>query len=119
MNSYRYKVTVEQIADEKGQAVDGRSLMFEAACHDDLLELVNRVREKRVVANANASAAMMVGLKLFGEIALAERKNPMFADVHAALGSFIRALKELPMQTAGSGGRILGALHLACRADAA
>lgn len=99
MKSYRYRVTVEQVADEKGQAVHGRSLTFEAACHDDLLGLVERVREKRVVANANASAAMMVGLKLFGEIALAERKNPMFTEVQAALGSFIRALKAVPMQT--------------------
>ena len=98
MDAYRYRVTVEQIADEKGQAVDGRSLVFEAACHDELIGLVDRVREKRVVANANASAAMMVGLKLFGEIALAERKNPMFAEVHAALGSFIRALKAMPVR---------------------
>ena len=108
MNSYRYKVTVEQVADEKGQAVDGRSLMFESACHDDLLGLVERVREKRVVANANASAAMIVGLKLFGEIALAERKNPMFAEVHAALGSFIQALKATPAQTGGAALREIG-----------
>ena len=93
MNSYRYRVTVEQIADERGQPVDGRSLVFEAACHDEMLGIVDRVREKRVVANANAAAAMVVGLKLFGEVAIAERKDPMFAEVHAALGCFIRALK--------------------------
>ncbi len=96
MNSYRYRVTVEQVADEKGQPVDGRSLVFEAACHDELLGIVDRVREKRVVANANAAAAMTVGLKLFGEIALAQRKDPLFTEVHAALGMFVRALKEQP-----------------------
>ena len=103
MNSYRYRVTVEQVADERGQAVDGRSLVFEAACHDELLGLVERVRAKRIVATANGSAAMMVGLKLFGEIALAERKSPMFAEVHAALGNFIRALKAAPDAAAAGG----------------
>ena len=94
MNSYRYRVTVEQIADGKGQAVDGQTLVFEAACHDELIGIVDRVRAKRVVADADAAAAMMVGLKLFGEVVIAERKDPMFAEVHGALGHFIRALKE-------------------------
>ena len=93
MNSYRYRVTVEQVADGKGQPVEGKSLVFEAACHDEMLGIVDRVRERRVVANANAAAAMAVGLKLLGEVAIAERKDPMFAEVHAALGNFIRALK--------------------------
>ena len=93
MNSYRYRVTVEQVADGKGQPVDGRSLVFETGCHDDLLEIVDRVREKRIVANANAAAAMAIGLKLFGEVVIAERKDPMFAEVHVALGNFIRSLK--------------------------
>ena len=93
MNSYRYRVTVEQITDGKGQPVDGRSLVFEAACHDEMLGIAEPVREKRVVANANAAAAMAIGLKLFGEVVIAERRDPMFAEVHAALGTFIRGLK--------------------------
>ncbi len=94
MNSYRYRVTVEQVADGKGQPVtDERSLVFEATCHDELIGIVDRVREKRVVANANAAAAMAVGMKLFGEVVIAERTDPMFAEMHAALGNFIRALK--------------------------
>ena len=111
MNSYRYRVTVEQVADGKGQPVDGRSLVFDVACHDELPGLVERVREKRIMANASASAAMMVGLKLFGEIALAERKNPMFAEVHAALGDFIRALKAVPARSGvmASGAEEIGA----------
>ncbi len=96
MNSYRYRVTVEQVADEKGQPVDGRSLVFEAACHHEMLEIVDRVRERRLVANANAAAAMVVGLKLFGEVVIAERKKPMFAEVHVALGAFMQALKSRP-----------------------
>lgn len=93
MNSYRYRVTVEQVADATGQPVDGRSLVFEAGCHDEMLAIVDRVRERRVLPNANAAAAMAVGLKLFGEVVIAERKDPMFAEMHTALGNFIRCLK--------------------------
>ena len=96
MDSYRYRVTVEEVADREGQPVAGRSLVFEAACRDELLGLVDRVREKRVVGNANAAAAMVVGLKLFDEIALVQRDQPLFTEVHAALGSFTKALKAWP-----------------------
>lgn len=95
MNAYRYRVTVEQVADAQGQplATEAKPLQFEAACHDDLLEIVQRVRVKGLVPDDDAAAAMAVGLKLFTEVAIMERCDPMFAAVLAALGTFIREMK--------------------------
>ena len=99
MNLYRYRITVEMLAGAKGEAVEGRSLMFEAANHDDILEIVERMRA-RLPFDENTTASLGVGLKLFSEVTLVHRMDPMFASVRPALGEFIRGLKKQPGELA-------------------
>ena len=100
MNSYRYRVTVDALTDAKGQPVEGRSLTFEAANHDDLLAIVDRVRTRDLGLsrrlNADETAALMIGMKIFSEVALVHRKEPFFADIWEALGRFVGQLKAKP-----------------------
>ncbi len=79
MNSYRYRITVEKVADAKGQPVHGESISFYAANHDDILAIVNRMQE-RLPFDAGTAASLGVGLKLFSEVALMHRNNPLFAE---------------------------------------
>jgi len=95
MNSYRYRITVEKLADAKGQPVHGESLSFYATNHDDILAIVNRL-QTRLPFDAGTSASLGVGLKLFSEVALTHRDNPMFAEIHPALSEFIQFLKKQP-----------------------
>ena len=46
MNSYRYKVTVQALTGMKGEPVEGRTLSFEAANHDDVLGIVERMQAR-------------------------------------------------------------------------
>jgi Domain of Unknown Function with PDB structure (DUF3861) len=46
MNSYRYKITVEALTEAKGEPVEGQTLSFEAANHDDILGIVERMRAR-------------------------------------------------------------------------
>ncbi len=46
MNSYRYKITVEALTGAKGEQVEGRTLSFEAANHDDILGIVERMQAR-------------------------------------------------------------------------
>jgi Domain of Unknown Function with PDB structure (DUF3861) len=105
MNSYRYKITVEALTGAKGEPVEGRTLSFEAANHDDILGIVERMRA-RLPFDGDTVASLGIGLKLFSEVALMQRNDPMFATIRPALGEFVRGLKqrstaELP---AGPGG---------------
>ena len=95
MNSYRYRITVEKLADAKGEAVHGQSLSFYAANHDDILEIVSKLQAK-LPFDAGTAASLGVGLKLFSEVALVHRNNPLFAEVRPALGAFIQQLKQQP-----------------------
>ncbi|WP_260740367.1 DUF3861 domain-containing protein [Tunturiibacter lichenicola] len=95
MNSYRYKITVEALTGAKGEPVQGRVLSFEAANHDDILGIVERMRA-RLPFDGDTVASLGVGLKLFSEVALMQRDDPMFAAIRPALGEFVRGLKQRP-----------------------
>ena len=92
MNSYRYRITVEALTGAKGEPVEGRALTFEAANHDDILGIVERMRAG-LPFDGDTIASLGVGLKLFSEVALMHRNDPMFADIRPALREFVRGLK--------------------------
>jgi Domain of Unknown Function with PDB structure (DUF3861) len=107
MNSYRYKITVEALTGAKGEPVEGQILSFEAANHDDILGIVDRMRA-RSPFDSDTVASPGIGLKLFSEVALVQRNDPMFAMIRPALGEFVRKLKKEPESIAsGSPGRLL------------
>ena len=93
MSAYRYKITVEALTGATGESVEGRTLSFEAANHDDILGVVDRLRA-RLPFDENTVASLGVGLNLFSEVTLRERNDPMFAMIQPALGEFIRGLKQ-------------------------
>jgi hypothetical protein len=93
MNSYRYKITVEALTGAKGEPVEGQTLSFEAKNHDDLLGIVDRMRA-RLPFDKDTVASLGIGLKLFSEVALMQRNDPMFATIRPALGEFVRGLKQ-------------------------
>ena len=93
MNSYRYKITVEALTGAKGEPIEGRTLSFEAANHDDILGIVERM-QTRLPFDNDTVASLGVGLKLFSEVSLMQRNDPMFAMIRPALSEFVRGLKQ-------------------------
>lgn len=95
MNSYRYRVTVEKLSDARGEPVHGQSLSFYTANHDDILAIVERLQSK-LPLEAGLAASLGVGLKLFSEVTLIRRNDPMFANIRPAMSEFIQQLKKHP-----------------------
>jgi len=93
MKQHTYRVTVEHLADAKGVPAVAGPLVFCARNHDDLFAIVARSRASGRL-DADDSAAMVVGLKLLGEIMLEHRDEQPFSDLRPALGAFIKALKQ-------------------------
>jgi hypothetical protein len=88
MAKHTFKITVESIADNKGNPVEAAPLVFTAENHDDILALAARVG-----ATDDKALAFLVGLKLFGECMLADRDNPLYADLLPHFGAFMKKLK--------------------------
>jgi Domain of Unknown Function with PDB structure (DUF3861) len=87
--------------------MEGRTLSFEAANHDDILGIVERMKT-RLPFDGDTVASLGVGLKLFSEVALLQRHDPMFSTIQPALGEFMRGLKQRSAEEAPvSPGRLL------------
>ena len=90
---HRYRITVEHLATPREDGTIRPPLSFEAVNHDDVLGIAERVTAGFRYAR-DESAALAVGLKLFTEVMLAHRDDPLFADLQPALRDFIGRLKE-------------------------
>jgi len=92
MKNHLYAVTLEHLADPDGKPVDRPAIRFQARNHDDLYAILDRARGKLALSE-DETTAMVVGLKLLGEIALTHRDDPLFSELTGHLGGFIKKLK--------------------------
>ena len=90
---HRYRVTIEHLATPRADGAIHAPLSFETVNHDEVLGIAERTvaggRYER-----DESAALAIGLKLFTEVMLSHRDDPLFADLMPALRDFIGRLKE-------------------------
>ncbi len=92
MKQHRYKVTLEHLADAHGAPSTHKPLQFEVGNHDDIIAIVERLRHRDDFTDENA-AALGVGLKLFSEVMLENRENPLFSAFRPHFTQFMKDLK--------------------------
>jgi hypothetical protein len=91
--AYRYRITIEMLGVRAGSDQDGTSLQFCIDNHDDLLKIAETIRSKRWF-DKDKSVSLAIGLKLFSEIVLEKRHDPLFAPLVLPIRDFIRRLKH-------------------------
>lgn len=87
MAKHKFRITVEYIADNKGNPVSAAPLVFETENHDNILEIAERR------AKDDKQRSFLLGLKLFGETLLEDRQNPLYSDIGPAFHAFMKAFK--------------------------
>lgn len=93
---FNYKITVEALSEAASEEPTGPQMIeFGAKNHDDLFKIVEAVRAKKILDD-DASAALAIGLKLFSEVVLQHRKDPLFSEMQQALQKFTLQLKAVP-----------------------
>lgn len=94
MPGYRYRITLEPLIDNKGEPLHAETLVFEAENHDEILGIVKRLQAREDLGfGAEKTAAFAVGLKLFSETMMENRKHPLFAPLRTAFKDFMMLLK--------------------------
>ncbi|CAI0840549.1 DUF3861 domain-containing protein [Serratia ficaria] len=97
MPGHRFKITVEALSDRQGNPVEKAPLSFEVENHDDILGIVERIQAREDLNfGPRQSAAFAVGLKLFSEVMIENRKHPVFAPLREAFKAFMIGLKKGP-----------------------
>lgn len=94
MKQHRYRLTLDHLAMPDGSVpTPSRSLQFEAGNHDDIFAIVERMRGRGDLSEADATA-LAVGLKLFSEVMLQNRGLPLFTDFMPHFKAFMQHLKQ-------------------------
>ncbi|GAA4492704.1 DUF3861 domain-containing protein [Hymenobacter ginsengisoli] len=90
----RYRVTVELLTLASGLAATASPLQLEVDNHDEILGIVRRLQEKNPFNDPQQAAALAVGLKLFSEVMLQNRRHPVFEELLPAFWVFMEKLKK-------------------------
>jgi hypothetical protein len=100
-NGYQYRIEVRPVPVQDG-AQSEAPLVFRHANHDDLMMIVERIRQSTGL-DPDSAASMAIGLKLLGSVMLSEKNNPLFDCLRLPMREFIGNLKALapPMGTSG------------------
>lgn len=94
MKGHLYRITLEQLEDNKGNPVEKAPLQFEVKNHDDLYLIVEKIQAKGLF-DANEATAFAIGLKLFREVMLNNRKSEVFKELDPHVSEFMKTLKTL------------------------
>lgn len=94
MKGHRYRLTLEYLADPKGNPEDRPPLQVEVANHDDLYAIVERIKAKGLF-DADEATSFAIGLKLFREVMLRNRGHELFQELDPHMSTFIKTLKQL------------------------
>ncbi|WP_407274951.1 DUF3861 domain-containing protein [Dickeya ananatis] len=86
-------MTLENLTDNRDDKPQNRSLTFDATNHDDILEIIEKVRLKGILPDLDV-AAFCTGLKLFGEVMMVHRREALFRDLIPAFRDFMLRLKR-------------------------
>ena len=92
MKQHRYRIKVEHLATARPGGPLHDPLQFETGNHDEILGIVDRMRENSGF-DADTAASLGIGLKLFSEVMLMHRDDPLFAGIAGPLREFIGVLK--------------------------
>lgn len=90
----RYRLTLEQLEQNSEEKEAPASLQLEFDNHDELFGIIERARQKNMFGDLNQTTEFVIGLKMFGEVMLKNRDNPLFAELSPAFGDFMKKLKR-------------------------
>lgn len=88
----KYKIHLEEIELVDGSET-GKTIEFEFTNHDNIMALIERAKENNRFENEADNLEFIVGLKLFSEVMMRNRRNPLFEDFAPAFKSFMMKLK--------------------------
>ena len=72
-----------------------KSLRLNFDNHDDLFHILEVIRSKQIFENKETATEFALGLKLFTEVMLKNKDNPLFEDLRPAISDFMIKLKSL------------------------
>tara|TARA_Y100000815_G_C13089270_1_gene405026 strand:+ start:62 stop:352 length:291 start_codon:yes stop_codon:yes gene_type:complete len=90
----KYSINLKELA-LKDESVAEKNLEFEFENHDNIFNIIDILKAKNLFDNNNESVEFAVGLKLFSEVMLKNRKHELFEDFFPHFSDFMKKLKAM------------------------
>jgi hypothetical protein len=92
--AHQYKLTLAHLKNIKGEEMNMPPLEIIFENHDDIFSIIERTKEKDFFGNIDQSTEFAIGLKLFSEVMLRNRNNPLFQELGPAFALFMKRIKK-------------------------
>ncbi|MFB9075932.1 DUF3861 domain-containing protein [Flavobacterium procerum] len=93
--SNKYYLTLSLKEYSNGETEPAKELGIQFDNHDEIFGIIERIREKNIFEDQSEVVQFALGLKLFSEIKLKHRKNPLFEELNEVFPVFMKKLKSL------------------------
>ncbi|WP_338732419.1 DUF3861 domain-containing protein [Mangrovimonas cancribranchiae] len=90
----RYSINLKELA-LKDESLAEKSVEFEFENHDNIFNIIDILKSKELFDKDSESVEFAVGLKLFSEVMLKNRKHELFEDFFPHFGEFMKKLKAM------------------------
>lgn len=87
-----YKISLQEVELKDG-TTSGKSLELEFENHDNLFAVLEKVQSQNLFPAKSDEIEFTIGLKLFSEVMIRNRTNPLFEDFSPAFKEFMQKLK--------------------------
>jgi len=88
-----YKITLEHTHNPKDDGLQQPvSVAFDN--HDNIFNIIQKLQERELFNDVNQGAEFAIGLKMFSEVMLRNKENPLFEDFQPAFKDFMKKLKS-------------------------
>lgn len=91
MSKHRYHITVDYLADNKGNEIN-QSIQFDAPNHDDIFHIIELTKQHEGFT-PEIAARFAVGLKLFSEVLLENKDNEFCAALRPHMMEIMGVIK--------------------------
>ncbi|SEI95485.1 protein of unknown function [Dyadobacter koreensis] len=91
----RYRFQLEYLSSSKEETALPEALDLEFENHDNIFQIVEILKEKNPFGDEKQAVEFAIGLKMFSEIMIKNKSNPLFEEMLPAFRIFMRKLKSL------------------------
>lgn len=88
-----YQLDLKEIKLKDGSE-GTKNLSFEFDNHDDLFNIFEVIKSKKIFEDDNTAQEFALGLKLFTEVMLKNKQHSLFEELRPAILDFMKKLKS-------------------------
>ena len=92
VNKYKLRLDVLELMRPEDKVY--KPIELEFGNHDNIFNIIEKMKERNRFKTEQDSVEFAIGLKLFREVMLKNKDNPLFEDFRPAFGKMMKKLKS-------------------------